>query len=299
MLCKNPFLQGLLAFGCGQCLPCRMNRRRLWTHRMMLETYVHPHSSFVTLTYAPENIPEGGTLDPQHYRDWLKKLRHLTKVRYYLVGEYGDESQRPHYHAALFGYPPCVHGRPITHKQCTCSTCEPIARTWGLGLTYNAELTWESAQYVSQYVTKKMTKKDDPRLHGRHPEFARQSLKPGLGALSLDKIIDVIESTYGAEELDETGDVPSILQHGKKKFPLGRYLRSKLREKYGFAEKTTPKEVLQILKTEMQQLFKDHVIPTENTPWDKAVRKNFLIQQNAQKVLNMETKFKIKNGGSL
>jgi len=157
-----------------------MNRRRVWTHRLLPEQRSHEFSSFATLTYADEHLPRGQTVVPKHTQDWLKRLRDLLgptrPIRYYLVGEYGDESQRPHYHAALFGLSHLEH--------------ETLARSWPMGHTLLGTLTKESAQYVAGYVTKKMTAPDDPRLNGRHPEFARMSLRPGIGAfqsLSLPK----------------------------------------------------------------------------------------------------------------
>ena len=106
MVCKKPFTRGVEAYGCGQCLPCRVNRRRIWTHRVLLEAIKSSESSFITLTYDDENLPENGSLCPSHVRDWLKRIRKKVeprKLRYFLVGEYGDETKRPHYHVALFG----------------------------------------------------------------------------------------------------------------------------------------------------------------------------------------------------
>lgn len=84
----------------------------------------------------------------------------------------------------------------------------------------------QSMAYVAGYVVKKMTKDDDPRLEGRLPEFARMSLRPGIGLGMMHELA----STLLEHKLDEKMiDVPLALQHGNKKFPLGRYLRRKLR----------------------------------------------------------------------
>ena len=104
--------------------------------------------------------------------------------------------------------------------------------------------------YVAGYVTKKMTSIDDPRLEGRLPEFARMSLRPGIGLGMMDDLASVLME----HKLDERMiDVPTSLQHGNKKWPLGRYLRRKLRQRIGRDEKT-PFEALQQYKEEMQPL---------------------------------------------
>lgn len=223
-MCKKPYVKGITPYPCGQCLPCRFNRRRLWTHRLLLEQQCHEFSSFWTLTYDDQHVPLDGSLNPKHTELWLKRLRRALgptrPLRFYLVGEYGDETQRPHYHPALFG---------LSHLE-----SELVLETWSMGYVYGGTLTLESAQYIAGYVTKKMTAADDPRLAGRHPEFARMSTRPGLGALVVPQLADALSDHAGAMSIARDGDVPTSLNHGRKSLPLGRYLRSKLREQLGF-----------------------------------------------------------------
>lgn len=93
-----------------------------------------------------------------------------------------------------------------------------------------ARFSPELAQYICGYVVKKMTGKDDVRLQGRLPEFARMSLRPGIGALSLQEIR---ESCVASGYIEKVGDVPPGLRHGSRIMPLGRYLRGRLREGLG------------------------------------------------------------------
>lgn len=188
----------------------------------MLEAAKHAASSFATLTYADENLPEGGSLVPRDMQLWLKRLRkEVGPLRYFLVGEYGDQTWRPHYHAALFGVGP--------------EMALEVQNTWGLGHTMLGTLNEQSAAYVAGYVTKKMTSEEDKRLCGRHPEFARMSLRPGIGADAMGDVAHVLFSAAGAAHVARSGDVPAILRSGGKARPLGRYLRRKLREEMGFA----------------------------------------------------------------
>lgn len=252
MMCRNPFLRGDHAFPCGQCMPCRFNKRREWTHRVMLEASLHGDNAFVTLTYDDAHLPRVrdmsnglATLRPKDLQDWLKRFRRLIapiRVRFYAVGEYGDDSWRPHYHVALFGYPSCQFGmsRYSRSKSRCCVNCDRVADTWLQGNVFLGGLSAESASYVAGYVTKKMTGHDDFRLNGREPEFARMSLKPGIGADMMHEVGSVL-MTHG---LDSAPDVPSALRHGKRILPLGRYLRRELRSIVG-KEKDAPKETLE------------------------------------------------------
>lgn len=257
---------------------------------MMLESLLHPYNSFWTLTYAPENEPVGGELNPKHLQDFLKRFRRNLapmRVRFYACGEYGDETQRPHYHIAMFNYPGCVYGRSRyrTRRGNCCVNCDRVRDTWSLGLVDGGPLDPEGMQYVAGYVMKKMTSPDDQRLEGRHPEFARRSMALGLGAL--DNVVDVIRSL----DLDLTqADVPSALRHGNKILPLGRYLRRKLRVLLGKSP-DAPAETIAEFRKELQALREISWSTTESgtfVPLSKVQEK-----ENAQKLLNLESRQRI------
>jgi len=215
-----------------------------------LEAAQYEDNCFVTLTYDDQNLPAKGSLVPKHSQDWLKRFRKLVepvRIRYFLVGEYGDESQRPHYHAAIFNYPTCVYGQSRGWVSRCCERCELVRESWGFGKVFLGTLETHSAQYVAGYVTKKMTAKDDDRLNGRHPEFARMSLRPGIGR---DALWEVASQLMHFNLENTEADVPSALRHGKRLLPLGRYLRRELRKMVGKSD-ATPEAVIKKLEEEM------------------------------------------------
>lgn len=297
LLCKSPYMRGLLACGCGQCTPCRLNRRRLWTSRLMLEAMAHTNNAFVTLTYDQERFPPGGSVNPDHVQDWLKRLRFEiapTRIRYYLVGEYGDSTFRPHYHVALFGLPTCVRGRTEHRLSSCCGPCDLVRNTWGFGGVDLGELTMQSSAYIAGYVTKKMTKADDPRLEGRAPEFARMSLRPGIGALSIPEIAKTVQDSMYEDTLKAEGDVPVSLNRGRRSMPLGRYLRRKLREEIGRSA-DTPECVVGRVVSEMSKLYEEarEEAKMGGTPEAFLDKKGIYHYLNAQKIRNLEARSKI------
>lgn len=256
MLCRKPFPKGGMLFPCGQCLPCRFNRRRIWSHRIMLEAGLRADNAFVTLTYDEENVRrlENGlaTLVPDDLRDFLKRLRRAIephRIRFYAVGEYGDETDRPHYHLALFGYPACARGRTqVGPSGSCCASCDRVAQAWGYGRVFLGDLSVESAQYIAGYVVKKLTSESDPVLRGRFPEFSRMSLRPGIGADYMHEVASVLLQ-HDLEGVLE--DVPVALRHGSRNLPLGRYLRRHLRELIG-REKNAPQAAVEKMAEEMR-----------------------------------------------
>lgn len=256
MNCQKPYTLDGAAYGCGHCVPCRVKKRREWQHRMMLEAAQYGDNCFLTLTYSPENLPEDGNVSPRITSLFIKKLRKYTekKFRYFIVGEYGDQNQLPHYHAALFNHPTCLRSgtrytaRDNTGATC-CSICAVVHKSWGFGRIHVGTLEPKSMAYVAGYINKKMTRETDPRLEGRHPEFARMSLRPGLG---LGMMHD-LASTLMEHSLENMTDVPALLQHGSTSYPLGRYLRRNLRRMVG-REPNAPQEALNQEKEKLQPL---------------------------------------------
>lgn len=242
----------------------------------MLESLVHADTAFVTLTYRDEALPPGGTLVPRHTQLWLKSLRKAAHIglRFYLVGEYGDKSGRPHYHAIIYGLPPWS---------------DFFQKTWKHGMVHVGELTHDSAQYVAGYVVKKLTKKGDPKLNGKYPEFARMSNRPGIGALAVPAIADALTTDAGASSIIRNGDIPPALAIGGRSLPLGRYLRQKIRKYLGHDPKT-PEIMLLQLQQEKTDLIAAELQKPENK--NKSVKAIF-VDLNRQKVLNLETRMKI------
>lgn len=154
--CKNPYMTGpgrTVPGSCGKCMSCRVNKKRLWTHRLLLEASCSKEKCFVTLTYDDANLPDDLSVDVAHGQLFLKRLRYFLKgrkIRYFLVGEYGEKTQRPHYHLLLFNV--------------SKGDEEAISKSWSAGFVHVGEVNKDSIQYCCQYTTKKMTSKDDPRL---------------------------------------------------------------------------------------------------------------------------------------
>lgn len=251
--CANPYVTRGLAFGCGQCMACRVNRRRVWTHRIILEAKEYEFNTFATLTYSDDHVPALGSLEPEHLKLFMYRLRFALKpqkIRFYAVGEYGDDTERPHYHVAFFGLENCLRGRTMVRRNgICCESCSRVASHWSYGNVYLGELNSTTAAYIAGYCTKKLTARDDERLHGRHPEFARMSNRPGIGAHAMDDVA----STLMEHGLDKSEDVPAALRHGGRLYPLGRYLRRRLRTRIGRDEKA-PESVLEKARGELRPL---------------------------------------------
>jgi len=170
----------------------------------MKENSCHETSSFLTLTYDDDHLPEGGTLVKKDISAFCKRLHNRLLrargygIRFYYSGEYGETYGRPHYHAIIFGfdfpdrkfYKNNKRGEPIFQSE-FCRELWPVGRN-GIGL-----VTFESCAYVAGYVVDKVTgdKADDYYqrvspdgvVYRLQPEFSDMSRRPGIARAWFDK----------------------------------------------------------------------------------------------------------------
>lgn len=201
---------------CGQCIGCRLLRSTMWASRCMHEASLHDKNCFITLTYDEENIPNDHSLNKDHFTKFLKRFRKAISplsIRYFMCGEYGDESWRPHYHAIIFGYD---FSEGIKYKDEWCERRKQVQsvdvsnpyyisdflqKLWPFGYHIIANCTWETAAYVARYCTKKVTGEKAELHYTRtlldwnpytgevfqfedvqlEPEYANMSRRPGIG----------------------------------------------------------------------------------------------------------------------
>lgn len=143
----NPseFPDGLLV-PCGKCLPCRAQKKREWAMRLFHELDSWDDGVFITLTYDEEHIPEYGTISKRDLQLFFKRLRKRIepkKIKYYACGEYGKTTQRPHYHAIIFGL--SVQDSKI------------IEEVWDEGFITTGLVEPASIDYVCKYIDKKLS----------------------------------------------------------------------------------------------------------------------------------------------
>ena len=170
---------------CGQCIGCRIRQREDWTTRIELEARDYPKEQvwFITLTYDDDHVPgmivktgeimrkvqytwKPGEKRPESvqillYEDiqkFLKRLRkaYRGKLRYFVAGEYGEQTARPHYHMILYGWEPTDLKNLYKIHHNGYYTSEWLTDLWGMGQIQIAQAVPETYRYVAGYVTKKM-----------------------------------------------------------------------------------------------------------------------------------------------
>lgn len=194
---------------CGKCPACRMDYSRVWANRMLVELKDQDDEAvFLTLTYNAESLPYTApdkdgrrypTLSKRDLQLFWKRLRKQfpdKRIRYYIAGEYGPKTHRPHYHAIVYGLS-LSHFQDLRFLRYNglgqpYYTSPKLETIWNNGYIVLSEVTWHTCAYVSRYVLKKRGKLDKYVVAtGVEPEFNLSSRKPGIGLLNA---VDMIES---------------------------------------------------------------------------------------------------------
>lgn len=193
---------GTVELRCGQCIGCRERRASDWSVRIMHEASLWRENCFVTLTYAPGNLPPGASLEHRDFQLFFKRLRKRfapSPVRFYMCGEYGDEKGRPHYHACLFNVDFRSDRVPRGKSKAGELYYESalLSQLWTHGRAVVQDLCRETASYCARYIMQKQTgdagkaaywlTDEDGVMTERTPPYNAMSLKPGIGALWFDQ----------------------------------------------------------------------------------------------------------------
>ena len=201
----------------------------------MLESLNWPTSVFVTLTYDDDHVPitfdvKGDqklrlSLYKRDYQLFFKRLRKAGKVfKYYLCGEYGSKTFRPHYHFIGFGLSE--------------DDLDLIQETWDKGHVEIGTVTMKSCNYVAGYIQKKLYGEVADNFYG-YREWPFSAMSKGLGR---DYFI-----THKEELLEN-----NFIRFHKRKVMLPRYFW-KIVEKEGWL---THDEVLWLREEIKQQAIK-------------------------------------------
>lgn len=91
---------------CGKCTMCRIRRASDWAIRCEHEMEDWEHACFARFSYNDENLPDDLGVSKDELQRLFKRLRKRlgVPIKYLACGEYGETTERPHYHALIFGY---------------------------------------------------------------------------------------------------------------------------------------------------------------------------------------------------
>lgn len=190
----NEHLLKKIAVPCGHCEACIYNSAQEWRVRINEEFYNSNNALFVTLTYNDESLPlavgtnfsgESVVVPSVCKRDiqlFLKRLRASfsdSKIRYYIVSEYGPTTLRPHYHGLLFNIPDFDPRSPKS----LCKVSELISEKWDNGFVKCDLVNPARVGYVTKYLSCTM---DLPCEYTK--PFRLMSLRPAIGSSYFDNL---------------------------------------------------------------------------------------------------------------
>jgi hypothetical protein len=206
---------------CGQCIGCRLRKSVDWAFRCEHELSLHKLNTFITLTYDDKHLKNPslptkeeraeGKTDYQRFLKSFRKLIYPLKIRFFLCGEYGETTWRKHYHAIIFGYD-FMDKKQIQTGDVSQPyyISETLGELWPHGNHLIADANFETAAYISRYITKKINGEKAENHYNRvftdwneitgeityfeevqlEPEFITMSKRPAIGTGWFEKYQD-------------------------------------------------------------------------------------------------------------
>lgn len=238
---KQPGEVGLYV-PCGKCLPCRINRRREWTQRLLHESYYASSAYFITLTYDEEHVPidENGNeaVSKEDVQHFIQDLRNYYRdldicIRYFIGSEYGPETGRPHYHAIIYNLPddilePCrgyIPGMALSKDKGSSMINRKINDIWKRGFCTIGALTRQRCGYCAKYFVDKQNV-DEIQV----PNFNLMSRRPGIGSQHADGIKDKVRYFNSHSLLTDNGKYIAMPRYYGKKIYTDEERESRWRD---------------------------------------------------------------------
>lgn len=173
---------------CGKCAFCLKKAIDAWCLRLAHEMEDSTSAFFVTLTYNDDHLPEGENLSKRDVQLFLKRLRARNQyLRYFLVGEYGTQGTRPHYHAVLFNIND-LHSVHASWVEETPPNAKAGYNPIPMGFVKGNRATLGRIRYMVSY----MATPPPPNLGNRLKPFRLMSRNPGIGNAYIQKKPDGI-----------------------------------------------------------------------------------------------------------
>lgn len=157
---------------CGKCAFCTKKLIDAWCLRLRHEMDVSSSAYFITLTYNDEHLPEDRQLSKRDLQLFLKRLRKKNSgIRFFAVGEYGTEGDRPHYHAIIFNL--------LDLNLITDSWKDKEGNP--IGFIVGSPATAGRIRYMVSYMALPQD------VNHREPPFRLMSRRPGIGFNYVEK----------------------------------------------------------------------------------------------------------------
>lgn len=160
---QNSALHRFITVPCGKCAACIVSSANEWRVRLQEELAASSTAYFVTLTYddshlffqkcavsdgVSASLPVVSKYDIQCFFKRLRKHLKGTKIRYFLVSEYGPSTLRPHYHCIIFNLP---RKSLDSFSDCALQNKE-LRRIWNNGNVLVDPVTFGRISYVTKYI---------------------------------------------------------------------------------------------------------------------------------------------------
>lgn len=139
---------------CGSCESCRRNKAEDWAIRCELEAKMHPYNYFVTLTFDDSHISKASKKDLDNFIGRLQGFKHSRKFLYFAAQEYGDLTERLHYHLVLFCDFEIDLFNPIKIGDFYHYESNMMNKLWKFGFYTISPFETSCARYVAKYTAK-------------------------------------------------------------------------------------------------------------------------------------------------